>query len=489
MKIKFLKSASRLTASKDRAGRHQQRIVRYESLENRQLLAADTWEVASFDQPSNGEVASDLAGNAIVANSSSGQMSIRKFDTNGQPLWMTSFDGFQSGRVDAVEVMESGEIIVAGRFQGTIDFDPRSGQTMLASVETDGFVASFQDNGTSISLNWAHLIGDSVADVGLDSDSSITVVGSYDSAFYFDATLLLTSQTSYNSSSFVARLNSDGSLAWVRQIEDAGIFSASAVDVDTSGGVFISGRNASPNSDAINPNYPPLEVDGQVLPSGGGIDGYVLKFVEGPSDTLLDWFYHFGEGGGNEIASDIAISSENDLYILGRDAEAGDFDFAGTSYSNTFYETATVVAKVSLESGDPVTQWVHAIHPEPLTNSTVLPKDLELSENDAGGTTVFAAGYFAGTADFDPGQGARYLTSRNPPVGTLFSTTPEGFVVAIEESGEYSRAWQLGREAIDLSSAADDRIQIFGRHFEESPHFVTTSHFSDGSFVVGLNTE
>ncbi len=489
MKLAFLPQffgtqRSERLPSKKRASQ----IHRYESLEIRRLLAGDTWET-SFDGSLYTEVASDTAGNAIAASQNDDQIVLSKFSPNGSELWTVALTinsaGTNYGRVSSLEIDNSGQIIVAGRFEGTLDVDPGAGQTVLTTEGTDGFIASYQDTGTSLSLNWAHLIGDAVYDVALDSSSNIVAVGKFGTSLTYDSTVVSSTNTNFSQGSFLSRIASDGTLAWAQQIEDEGVFFASSVDLSAEGSIYVGGLNTTDNPDAINPHYPDVMIDGQSLPNGGDQDGYVLQFDQDNNGASFGWYYHFGQGAGGEAVNDVKVSSSGELFVLGRDLGAGDVSFAGNSYTTGGYGTATVVGKVSVVNGAPDTQWVQVIQPELDSGSTVLPYfSLDLYEGLAGNITAYVSGFFEGTIDFDPGPNEFSLTSRTP-AGSL-----EGFLLALAGTdGALSRAWQFGAIAYSVDASADGMVHVAAFAGSNSKHLVTGSSANPGAHILGLNPE
>lgn len=460
----------------------------YESLESRRLLAGATWE-ATFSGPGYTEVASDDFGNAIAASLTDNQVKLSKFSSTGQELWNIDFAGTQYGRVSALEVDATGQIIVAGRFEGSLDFDPGAGQSILTADGTDGFVASFQDTGNSLSLNWAHLIGDAVYDIAIDASSNIVAVGAFGTSLAYDSMQLFASNTSFIQGSFLSRIDNAGTLTWAQQIEDAGVFNPYSVDLNSTGEIYVGGRNATDSPDANNPNYPDVSIGGQLLPNGGGRDGYVLQFSQNTFGATFDWQYHFGEGVGSESVNDVAVSSNGDLYVLARDVGSGDVSFAGETFTTVSHETATVVGKVSILDGVPNTQWVQVIQPAPFAGATVVPQELDLYEDPTGNVAAYVAGTFAGTIDFDPGPNEFSVTSRSLTGSSLYSTGREGFLIALAgNDGELTRAWQFGLEAFSISTSDEGTVSVAALSLDEGNHLVTGSRTNyQGMNVIGLN--
>ena len=146
--------------------------------------------------------------------------------------------GADEGKVVATDA--AGNVYVTGTFRGPADFDPGSGQTILTGIgSSDVFVAKYTRMGV---LVWAKQIagpsylysrGMLVSDAG-----DVTLAGSYRDAVDFDpgpGELILESPSS---ATFVAHLDTDGELVWVRSM-DADAPTDLATDSD--GALYLAG--------------------------------------------------------------------------------------------------------------------------------------------------------------------------------------------------------------------------------------------------------
>jgi len=205
---------------------------------------------------------------------------VAKIDPNGSVLWAHVF-GFQENSATGnsgafgVALDGQGSLYVSGHFKGVdADFDPRSGVQwlMTAADNQDEFVAKFDSAGGL--LQWATEIsatenvwcyagtanGDAMSNGSLAADAS----GVYTTGAFL-GTLQFGGQSYPNLGSsdldgFAAKLNADGTPAWVRQYTDRRVNSiaidASHLYTAAAGGATWVGQGFVPKYDKGNPDAP-----------------------------------------------------------------------------------------------------------------------------------------------------------------------------------------------------------------------------------------
>ncbi|MBL0018886.1 MAG: SBBP repeat-containing protein [Bacteroidetes bacterium] len=106
-----------------------------------------------------------------------------------QPLidWAhgTGSTGINQGNAIAVDTF--GNVLVAGDFNGSMDFDPGPGIHTLTTMGVDMLVAKYDPNGN---LMWAHAIGGAGVDAGtgiaVDDSGNVFVGGHFEQTVDFD---------------------------------------------------------------------------------------------------------------------------------------------------------------------------------------------------------------------------------------------------------------------------------------------------------------
>ncbi|MBK9453319.1 MAG: SBBP repeat-containing protein [Bacteroidetes bacterium] len=106
-----------------------------------------------------------------------------------QPLidWAhgTGSTGIDQGNAIAVDTF--GNVLVAGDFNGSLDFDPGPGIHTLTTMGVDMLIAKYDPNGN---LMWAHAIGGAGVDAGtgiaVDDSGNVFVGGHFEQTVDFD---------------------------------------------------------------------------------------------------------------------------------------------------------------------------------------------------------------------------------------------------------------------------------------------------------------
>jgi hypothetical protein len=93
-------------------------------------------------------------GGGVLTSAGSDDIFIAKFDAAGNPIWSQNFGDASLDRGDDVAVDKLGNIVMAGHFQGSVDF---GGGVLTSSGSTDIFVAAFDAGGTHL---WSQRFGD-----------------------------------------------------------------------------------------------------------------------------------------------------------------------------------------------------------------------------------------------------------------------------------------------------------------------------------------
>jgi hypothetical protein len=248
--------------------------LRCEPLEDRQLLSvnpnvlwADYLGGSSVDYGFS--VAIDPAGNALVTGQTSAGFTgvsgnhggvsdafVAKFDGNGSLVWVTYLGGSGGDSGRGIAVDGAGNALVTGQTSST-DFAGPNGSLANGSLQgtNDAFVAKVNSDGT---LAWATYLGGSSGDSGtgiaFDPNGNAMVTGSTTSADFAGAT-----GNHGGNDAFVAKVWSDGTqpdgtVAWATYLGGSGSDVANGIAVDTNGNALVAGQTMS--TDFAGPNGP-----------------------------------------------------------------------------------------------------------------------------------------------------------------------------------------------------------------------------------------
>jgi len=204
----------------------------------------------SFGSPGNFQqintVAVDGAGDVLIAGTGESVdfgggaetgYFIARFDSTGAYKWSNAFAATTSQTGPWLAVDASGNMILAGSFNATVDF---GGGTLTSAGSADAFVAKFDPAGA---YQWAKQYGDSseqdISKVATDANGNIVVTGDFSGTINFGTGVL--TATTMGGNDFLAKVNPTGSGVWADEFSGSasGFLNAGSVAVDGCGGATI----------------------------------------------------------------------------------------------------------------------------------------------------------------------------------------------------------------------------------------------------------
>ena len=209
--------------------------------------------LGSVDQDTGAGIGADAAGNSYVAGWFNGVQKVGtniltsagaedvvvvKYDPVGEVRWARAFGGGLADHPGGIAVDTNGFSYVTGFFQSTLT----AGSLSLTAPDVNGadvFVARLDPDGNVL---WLRSGGGAGADVGVgvavDSDGGVFVTGSHGDAALFGTNTLATAGSS---DMFLAKYDSAGTLLWVRSGGGLGADSGTAVAAVPGGGCIAAG--------------------------------------------------------------------------------------------------------------------------------------------------------------------------------------------------------------------------------------------------------
>ncbi|HPS83048.1 MAG TPA: T9SS type A sorting domain-containing protein [Bacteroidales bacterium] len=300
--------------------------------------------------------------------------------------WVNSIGGSGGDAVYDIETDNDDNVLVTGKFQGTVDFDPDSGVFNLIANGTGDeiFVAKYDSNGSFI---WAKSFGGIYYDTGYDlivNDSNdVFIVGTFMLTVDFDPGVGVANLTSSgNVDIFILKLNENGDFVFVKQVGGNGIDVGSKMILDQNGNILITGYFAYIADFDPGPGVFSLVPDGP--------DAFLLKL---DSFGNFVWVKHF-TGPDTDKGIDIAVDTQSYIYFGGEFADSIDLDpGAGTMIAvGTNPAACTFIEKLN-ENGDMI--WAKSF----LSDGWVYLYGIALQANG----NLILSGQFTDTVDFDPG--------------------------------------------------------------------------------------
>lgn len=381
---------------------------------------------------------------------------VAKYNPDGTLAWAKRAGGTGSDEGNGIATLSDDSAIAVGRFQGTATFD---GTTLTSTGSYDIFVAKYNADGT---LAWAKSSGGPNFDeaYGIATmlpDGSAIVTGRFQDTATFDGTTLTSAGFR---DIFVAKYNSDGTVAWARRAGGTGSDEGFAVGAAPDGsGVLVTGYIEGAATFDVG--------DGGTIgmASAGSHDLFVAKYSSG---GILAWVTGAG-GTGIDEGSGVSVLAGGTALVTGCFSDTATFDGA------TLISAGLLDVFVAEYNSDGTLAWV--------AQGGGTAADGAYSVATMSDGTALVTGYFSGTATF----GGTTLTSAGSldvfvaqydPEGTLAWATQaggvgddEGFSVStLPEGNAFVTGYFMGAATFDgatLTSAGG--IDIFVAQFEASP--------------------
>jgi len=274
------------------------------------------WQKPVVYQEKNGtrrEVAADY----FVSYNSRVSFRLANYDTSKElyidPVVYATYLGGTAQDVGyGIAVDSAGDVYITGNTVST-NFPITAGdfQSTLNGV-SNAFVAKINPEGTA--LVYSTYLGGSGSDAGkaiaVDSAGNAYVTGSTTSTD-FPTMKPLQPTNGGTEDVFVTKLNSEGSaLVYSTYLGGSGVDGGSAIAVDRTGDVFVTGSTQSANFPTMNALQPA---------NGGGYDAFVAEIdAEG---SALVYSTYLG-GSGDDSGSAIAIDRARNTYVTGSTVSA-----------------------------------------------------------------------------------------------------------------------------------------------------------------------
>ncbi|MFT4661981.1 MAG: hypothetical protein ACI8XB_002265 [Patiriisocius sp.] len=250
--------------------------------------------------------------------SSSTDIFVAKYGSDGQFLWAVSFGDDDSDRGFSIATDTIGNVYVTGTFQGTIDFDPGPGVYFL-SQSISGFILKLDTNGSFVWVGELDTFLNS--EFAMDEASNLYLTGSYGGTDDFDPGPEVYNVT--GSGSFVLKLDKDRNFLWVKTIETDGFAGGDAVGLDSLGNIYVIGEfsgavdfDAGPD-EFILTEVGPTGRDGFVLKLNSEGDFIWAKQIGGLDDVHLHW---------PQLSGIVVDGDSEGVYVTGSFDETCDFD-------------------------------------------------------------------------------------------------------------------------------------------------------------------
>lgn len=379
--------------------------------------------VAGYFTGSNVDFDPDTSKYNLSAVGNGNNAFLMKSDASGKLLWAKNWNYNREAdtyteRGPEMTLDASGNILMTGRFFGTVDFDPGANTKNLIAITENGYISKLDTGGN---LLWVkQLITDTPSNryifpksISTDAAGNSYIAGIFKGTVDFNpdsnANFILTAIEQYG---FVMKLDANGNFQWAKKIgNDAtpllNYHSTNAVVSDALGNVYITGSFMDV-----------VDFGTTQLTSEGLSDIYIAKL---DASGNYQWAISSGTFYDEEEGSRIILDAAGSLYITGVFRGTIDFD-PGVGVANCTTNGAADVFILKLTtSGNYV--WAKGFGG--------VGGFERINAIAVNGAAVYTVGRVIGTINFDP-NGSYYLTA-SPTHANIFLHKMQQFPTSINE--------------------------------------------------------
>ncbi|MCW3086149.1 MAG: hypothetical protein JWP12_3515 [Bacteroidetes bacterium] len=352
---------------------------------------------------------------------------ISKLDASGNFVWAKAIPSRSANTYSfrpGIALDASGNVIVTGLFQGSVDFNPGAGTFNMSSTGVgDMFICKFDNAGN---FTWAKQIGgvswQIPSSLKTDPNGNIYVSGYFEGTTDFDpaaGTFPLSSASNSSLAGFVAKYDASGVFGWAKQFGGTGSWDdCAALALDGAGNIYVTG--GFDGTEDFDPGAGTL----MLTSTSSSTQGFVMKLDN--SGNLL-WAKATSGTGSNFARGNGIVADLSGVYYTGSFSGLVDLDPGTGTYAVT---GSTSNAQIFVSKLDATGNFVWG---DALTGDGG-PNEGSGIAIDAGGN-VYITGYFNRTVDFDPGAATYNVT-------TMMPGYTEAFINKFDPAGNF--VWMKG---------------------------------------------
>lgn len=308
-----------------------------------------------------------------------------KYNHQGVYQWARRLRSTNATNIRSMALGPNGNIILAGTFNGSTDFDPGSGLQNRTAVNRDIFIANYSSSGSYLGAIRMGGVGmnpgrQEVSRVDVDVSGNIYVTGRFEGSVDFDPGGGVNVLTARGLNDFyIARYNSSLQLDWVYQLgsgREEGLIDHKIVGSE----LWVAGSFR----DTIDCN---LKSGTSQHLSQGNFDAFFAKYN---LSATLQFSKSFGGSGKDEIVS-LDFYGGDSLFVSGHFQGTVDFDPSNANKSLTSSSSSSVFFGGYDNQGD--LRWVSDVSGTGDVVSTVIR-----AGNDG---NPYLLGNLKGTSDFN----------------------------------------------------------------------------------------
>ena len=365
---------------------------------------------------------------------------LTKLNKDGNLIWTKQMGGHGDDIGTAVAISKSGYVYAMGSFNDTADLDPGTGvQNFIGAGFRDVSMCKFDTAGKLI---WAKAIGgmgdDQVRSLAIDKNENLIFGGDFYATMDFDPS----SSGVYNLNSngwndmFCCKLDSAGNFLWANAIGCTASDEAYGVAVDSSGGVYMTGRFQSAC------DFDPGAGTFSLTPKGL-LDGFITKYNASGS---FAWAKQFGGPGSDITGQSIVTTKTSEVFLAGEFKGTVDIDpsLSGIDSITPSGKHDVFIAKMDTAGKYIWSKIMGGPTGDDMTSTLTIDKNGNL----------YTTGYFYGVTDWDPSSAVAPLTSKG---------SWDVFISVLDRTGSYVWAKSFGGGLFDtgMGIAVDTADNVY----------------------------
>lgn len=251
------------------------------------------------------------AGAVTLTVTAFGDTYVSKLSSTGNYIFVKALESQDFVDPAAISLDPSQNIIVSGVYSQSTDFDPSGGTNVLNS--NSGFVLKLDNTGNFV---YVKDIGGEPTDQKVDGTGNIIVAGIFSGSVDFDPGAGTTVLNAIQNDYFVLKLTNAGNFSWVQHSGTSDNAYAYAVDADNAGNIYFGGHfDNTVDLDAGTGTYSLAAIGAEdvFLAKIDGNGNFVWGGQVGGTDLELLLDMTVDAGGNNIHAGGIHLSNDLDL--------------------------------------------------------------------------------------------------------------------------------------------------------------------------------
>ncbi len=274
---------------------------------------------------------------------------IQKIDPLGNAVWTVSLGGAVNDFATSIQADDNGDIYTTGIFNGTVDFDPGASVIDLTTATQTIFVQKLDADGNLI---WAFNVEGSSqkSRLDVDKDGNILLTGWYDGTIDLDPGVGVVNFSTVFSSGFMAKYDPMGNLIWAKDFPSPSYIYMNGLESDENGNIYIGGFFSG------NVDMDPSAASNFLNSTPSQDNSYVAKYS---TNGDLIWAKNFL--GSSNVLNAITLDQDANVYAIGdyhSFSGAVDFDPGAGNTNSMGISSDLFLVKLDM-NGDFV--WVNSV--------------------------------------------------------------------------------------------------------------------------------